>query len=183
MSGKLKDAGLMKLFQSAIDPYKYGLVLRETEDGFVSNGHWAIKKALLEPLQYHSYVKDVVSFTVSAELEELFRRNEEEEVERNVAVYEDFCYYAEREEVVGRRKLKFYILDVPVLFRKVMILKTYADFIEEVVSGVQGSEVKRKLYYVEKVKRNGNKEVRPYFVLYKNGDVIAVYIGCICHDT
>jgi hypothetical protein len=182
MGGKLKDAVLMKLFQQAIDPYRKGLVLRETEDGFVSNGHWAIKKELLEPLQYSQYVGEVIPFTVRGVLEEIFEKKGGEEVEKNVAVYEGFQYYAERIEMVGGKKLKFYILDIPVLFKKVEALKNYIDFIEAVVSGVQGSEVKRKLYYVEVVKKNGNKEVRPYFVWYSGDEVVAVYIGCICHD-
>jgi hypothetical protein len=190
MGKRSDDAKLMKPFREVIDPCKCGKVLWETEDGFVTNGQWAIKKELLELFQFQSYVKGVTPFRVQWVLEEIFGKKGKEDVEKNVAVYEGFRYYVEREEIVGRRKLRFYILEklkfyivnVPVLFRKAMILKTYADFIEAVVGSVYSSEVKRKLYYVQKVKKNGNREVSPYFVWYKNEDVVALCVGCICYD-
>jgi len=190
MDKRLKGAGLVKFFQRAIDPYWNRLVLRETGDGFVTNRHWAVKKELMKPLQYQSYARGVIPVTVCGVLEEIFKKNEEEEVERNVAVYDEFEYYAVRTEVVNRKKLKFYVLDVPVLFRKVVVLKNYVDFIEALVSGsMQGSEVKRRrLYYVEVLKKDGVKEWEAYFVWYGKGKdggddvVVAVCTGCICSD-
>jgi len=177
-----KGMQLMKLFKKAIDPYRFGLVLKETEDGFVTNEHWAVRKELMKSLQYQSYVAGVVPVKVCSILEEMFEKNEEEEVERNVAVYEDFEYFAVREEVVNHRRLAFYVLDVPVLFKKVVVLKDYADFIEVVVGSVQGNEVKRKLYYVGVLKKDGDEEVRPYFLWYRGDDVVAICMGCLCHS-
>jgi hypothetical protein len=181
-----KEMQLVKLIQRVIDPYRDGLVLRETEDGFITNGHWAVKKELMEPSQYSSYVRGVIPLTVRSALEKMFKKDEEEEVERNVAFYDDFHYYAERIEVISRRKLRFYILDVPVLFRKVMVLKNYVDFIEALTNSMYGSEVKRRLYYVEILKKDGVKEWETYFVWYRedggNDDVIAVCMGCACSD-
>jgi len=178
-----REVQLMRLFERAIDPYGFGLVLMETEDGFITNEHWAVKKELMEPLQCQQYVRGVAPFKVHAILEEIFKKNEEKEVERNVAVYDNFLYYAVREEVVNHRRLAFYVLDIPVLFRKVVMLKNYADFIDAMIGGMQGNEVKRKLYYVGMLKKDGDEEVRPYFVWYGKGDdVVAICMGRLCSD-
>jgi hypothetical protein len=181
MGGELKDQKLMKLFLRAIDPYGERLLLKETEDGFITNGHWAVKKELMEPFQYQSYVRGVLHATVHSVVEDILRKDEERAVEKNVAVYDDFEYYAVRTEVVNGRKLNFYVLDVPVLFKKVLALKKYVDFIDAAVGGISGGGFKRRLYYVEVLKKAGNKEVRPYFVWYQvNGednDVVAICTG------
>jgi len=172
---------VMKLFQRAIDPYG-GLKLWETEDGFITNEHWAVRKELMELIQYQSYVRGKKSVMVRSVIEEILKKDEEGVVEKNIAVYDDFEYYAVRTEVVNGRKLDFYVLDISVLFKKVLALKKYMDFIDMIVGSALGG-FKRRLYYEEVLKRNANKEVRPYFMWYQlNGedcDVVAICTGYV----
>ncbi len=184
----VEEAKLMRLFQGAIDPYRIGRVLKETEDGFITNGHWGVRKELLECFEYSQYIRGMVSSKVNDLLEGVFRKREGEEVERNVAIYDDFQWYAVRTEVINRRKLAFYVLDVDVLFKKVLVLKSYVDFIEALVSGsIRVGKVRRRVYYVEVLRKNGSRKVESYFVWYVKGSegedkVIAVCMGCICSE-
>jgi hypothetical protein len=187
MGGELKDPKLMKLFLRAIDPYG-GLKLWETEDGFITNEHWAVRKEFIEPLQYRSYVRGRKSEMMCNVLERILKGDEERNVERNVAVYNDFDYYAVRTRVVDGRKLLFYVLDIPVLFKKVLVLTKYVDFLEAIVSSMC-SEARRKLYYIEVLKGNGIKELEAYFVWYRvnednveENDIVAVCAGYIERD-
>jgi hypothetical protein len=164
MGGEIKDPKLMKLFLRAIDPYG-GLKLWETEDGFITNEHWAVRKELMELVQYQGYVRGKKSVMVRSVIGEILKKDEEGAVEKNIAVYDSFEYYAVRTEVVNGRRLDFYVLDIPVLFQRVLALKKYMDFIDMLVGSVLGG-FKRRLYYEEVLKKNAKKEVRPYFMWY-----------------
>ena len=99
----------------------------------------------------------------------------QKELEKTVKVYENFDYYAVRTEIISNyKKGQIYILDIPELFKKVGILKVYADFIEGVV------EVSvRKLYITEDVNAlNNQKETRAYFIWFDANDETQINAVC-----
>lgn len=158
----------IKLFKKAVDPYKQNCPLFKTKDGFISNRHWAISEGLLELLPYKEYL---FSETQDVNFLDIIRK----ELEKTVKVYENFDYYAVRTEIISNyKKGQIYILDIPELFKKVGILKVYADFIEGVV------EVSvRKLYITEDVNAlNNQKETRAYFIWFDANDETQINAVC-----
>jgi len=163
----------IKLFKKAVDPYKYNCPLFKTKDGFISNRHWAIREELLELLPYKEYL---FSETQDVNFLDIIRK----ELEKTVKVYENFDYYAVRTESIETlKKGQIYILDIPELFKKVGILKVYADFIEGVVW-----DCVRKLYITEYVNKLNQKETRAYFVWSDSNDETLIEAVCcgIIHE-
>jgi hypothetical protein len=184
MGKGVKVEGLVKLFERVIDPYGEGLWLAETVDGFIGNGHWAVRKELLEPLRgyYEQYVKAKSSMSIKGIVENARRGYEEFGMDVDVVVYDGFDYYAVRTvEDWRKRKLKFYVLDIYELFRKVLLLKDYADFIEGVIGDSyvwRGYDLVRRVYYT---RWDEGRKVMVFFVWYwvKGGEeeVVALCTG------
>jgi hypothetical protein len=158
----------INLFKKAVEPFKRRYFLQETKDGFLFQGHWAIRKELLEGIPYQ---ERLISKTSDIDCSDILQK----EFEKSVKVYENFDYYAVRTETISNNKKgQIYILDIPELFKKIGILKAYADFIE----GVVGDSV-RKLYITEGVNElNNQKETRAYFVWFDANDRTKINAGC-----
>jgi hypothetical protein len=157
----------INLFKKAVDPFKRNRFLHETKDGFITNREWAVKKELLEAIPYQEHLSsESLEINCLDIIQEKFRKA--------VKVYENFDYYAVRTEVISNNKKgQIYILDIPELFRKVGILKAYADFIEGVV------EVSlRKLYITEDINAIYQKEIRAYFVWFDANNETLINAVC-----
>jgi hypothetical protein len=169
MGKGVKVEGLVKLFQKVIDPYGDGMWLAETVDGFIGNGHWAVRKDLLETLKgyYESHIKAKSSTSIKGIVESACRKYEDFGVDVDVVVYEGFDYYAVRTvEDWRKKKLNFYVLNICELFGKVLLLKDYADFIDNVIGDSyvwRGYNLVRRVYYT---RWDEGRKVIVFFVWY-----------------
>ena len=165
---KLSIYDKINLFKKAVDPFKRNRFLRETKDEFITNREWAIKKELLEAIPYQEHL---LAQPLEIDCLDIIQK----ELENTVKVYENFDYYAVRTETISNNKKgQIYILDIPELFRKIGILKVYADFIEGVVEVSM-----RKLYITEHVNElNSQKEIGAYFVWSDPNDETQINAVC-----
>jgi hypothetical protein len=175
---------LVKLFKRVIDPYGEGLWLAETVDEFIGNGHWAVRKELLESLRgfYEQYIKGKSSTSIKEIVENARRKYEGFGVDVDVVVYDGFDYYAVRTvEDWRKKKLKFYVLNICELFGKVLLLKDYADFIDSVIGDSyvwRGYDLVKRVYYT---RWDEGRKVVVFFVWYwvkeDEEDVVALCTG------
>jgi len=146
---------LIKLFQKAKAPF-----IIETEDGYLSNTQWAIKKEYLELL------KEIIKPKSKSDAFLLRVLMNKFESDKSIKKIENFYYYAIKQE----GKSSFYVLDIPELFKKVEINKNYADFIEAIlnINGFYHNSWKRILY-LDTVWKDA------YFVWFKNNIIAICY--------
>jgi len=146
----------IKLFQQAIDPSLCDHDVYETNDGYITNGIWAVRKEFLKSIPYQEYLSSKRYYVN-------FLDYVKNLLKKSVKVYHDFDYYAVRTETFEifeiTKTKQIYILDIPELFKKVGITRAYADFIEGVVYCSL-----RKLYIIEFVGVLNKKLNEAYFV-------------------
>jgi hypothetical protein len=162
----------IELFKKAIDRSLCDHDVYETNDGYITNGIWAVRKEFLRSIPYQEYLSPKYkSYNINCldYVKNLLKKS--------VKVYHDFDYYAVRTEtfeIFETTKTKqIYILDIPELFKKVGISKVYADFIEGVVCCSL-----RKLYIIEFVDVLNKKANEAHFVWFDANDRSQINAVC-----
>jgi len=112
-----------KLFLKAIDPWGKYPRLYETNDGFITNDNWAVKKEVFDRsnLPYRDYViNKLKNRTIRALYNEI--------VDFRLEVFKDIQFsLPKRVRVEGKTKTVYYF-DSEEL-RGILVLKIYADFL------------------------------------------------------
>jgi len=151
-----------KLFLRSINPWSKYPRLYETEDEFITNNNWAVRKEILERynLPYRDYVINKwENRTIRALYNEI--------VDFRLGVPKDIQFSLTKKVRVDRKTKTVYYFDSDEI-RGILVLKIYADFLCALCRS------NPKLYMVKDEWR-----MRAYFVWFEEDNLIALCAGII----